>query len=418
MRTLLLSDGVTFHAFDSHSESPLSLVEVSGGARPKRFTLPEPLADILRTCGKPTSEAVLQERISEVLRVDLEQAKTLLNDFLIPQAILDDLQPPETLSKPPTPEPAARSVKGTVTLLSPQRVALMTRPLALLFNKWIVIAALVPTVISQYVLFTHITSHSFSPATLSGPDILIFLALSSLSGLWHELGHASALRSCGETEASIGWGLYLWFPVLYTDLSRAWRLSRGHRVIVDLGGIYFHLIFLCGLTYLACSLSYTGLLSIALLIDLEIAFALNPFFKMDGYWILADTLGISDLRGDVAELMFRAVRFDRSESIMWRKRDAFIATYCCASITFFVFTVWTLLRNIVFTIPLLRPEIESIYLLGHRNVGSGPHELLLLVQFIWHVLFLVVVALMLLRGLAAITARSLRWRGIGAHVDI
>ena len=51
--------------------------------------------------------------------------------------------------------------------------------------------------------------------------LLIFMLVSSF---FHELGHASACKYCGVKHGSIGLGLYLNFPVLYTDVTEIWKL--------------------------------------------------------------------------------------------------------------------------------------------------------------------------------------------------
>ncbi len=37
----------------------------------------------------------------------------------------------------------------------------------------------------------------------------------------------------------IGFGLYLYFPVLYTVVTGGWKLNRGHLGVVNLAGVYF-----------------------------------------------------------------------------------------------------------------------------------------------------------------------------------
>ena len=64
--------------------------------------------------------------------------------------------------------------------------------------------------------------------------LLVFMVVSSL---FHELGHASACKHFGIRHGGIGFGLYLNFPVLYTDVTEVWRLRRADRCIVNLGGV-------------------------------------------------------------------------------------------------------------------------------------------------------------------------------------
>ena len=83
---------------------------------------------------------------------------------------------------------------------------------------------------------------------------------------------------------------------MFSDVSECWRLTKHKRIIVDLGGIYFQIIFanICLLIYLVLSVPdflYATLFSLSIgLINL------NPFIKMDGYWLLSDILDIKNLK--------------------------------------------------------------------------------------------------------------------------
>src|SRR5678815_3557493 len=52
-----------------------------------------------------------------------------------------------------------------------------------------------------------------------GSTVSILMLLSLLGAFIHETGHASALVSYGCKQTEIGFGIYLYFPVLYTDVS-------------------------------------------------------------------------------------------------------------------------------------------------------------------------------------------------------
>ncbi len=141
------------------------------------------------------------------------------------------------------------------------------------------------------------------PATLSGtmawPGFLLFLG----SLLVHELGHASASAHFGAKPREIGFGMYLIYPVLYSDVTAAWQLRRWQRVIVDLGGPYLHM--------LTASIFFTGYLTTgwpgfwmaATLVFSVLVFSLNPIFRFDGYWVLADSLGVTNLSRQPATIL-------------------------------------------------------------------------------------------------------------------
>src|SRR5262249_4987824 len=105
---------------------------------------------------------------------------------------------------------------------------------------------------------------------------------------------------------SMGFGLYFAYPAFYTDCTESYRLSRWSRLRTDLGGIYFDLITMLGLMALYAFTRQELLLAAVLLMDLEIADQFSPVMRFDGYWALADLVGIPDffaLMGPVVRSM-------------------------------------------------------------------------------------------------------------------
>ena len=124
--------------------------------------------------------------------------------------------------------------------------------------------------------------------------ILILFVAFVLSAAFHEIGHGAGLRYGGGTVRAMGAGLYLVYPVFYTDITDAYRLGRGGKLRTSLGGFYFNLIFSLGVLGLYAVTHAEFLLIVMALIDLEIIYQMLPFVRMDGYWILADLTGIPD----------------------------------------------------------------------------------------------------------------------------
>ena len=123
------------------------------------------------------------------------------------------------------------------------------------------------------------------------------------SSFFHELGHASACKYFGVRHGGVGFGLYLTFPVLYTDVTEIWKLNRRQRCVVNLAGVYFQSY---GLILLLVAFFVTGddiLRYLILIMNLGFLMTLNPFFKFDGYWIASDLLGVPN----VAATFHRAV---------------------------------------------------------------------------------------------------------------
>lgn len=119
--------------------------------------------------------------------------------------------------------------------------------------------------------------------------------------LSHELGHAAASYRFGVKPKEIGIGLYLIFPVLYTDVTEIWRLSKTKRVIVNLGGLYVQLLInLLLIWFLVSNFGYADRITISrYLIQLNVAMmVINtiPFLKLDGYWLYSDLFSLPNLQ--------------------------------------------------------------------------------------------------------------------------
>ena len=147
------------------------------------------------------------------------------------------------------------------------------------------------------------------------PGGLLFFALGvCITAFLHEAGHAAACAWYGVPSGEIGFGLYLIFPVFYTDVTKAWRLSRHQRAVVDLGGIYFQLILIAALVPLAHARGGTDWLYFFILFNFYVILHnLNPLFKMDGYWLFSDLAGVPNLHRRTWSI-FREVVLGRAAS--------------------------------------------------------------------------------------------------------
>jgi putative peptide zinc metalloprotease protein len=112
----------------------------------------------------------------------------------------------------------------------------------------------------------------------------------------HELGHCTACTRYRSRPGAVGFGLYLIWPVLYADTNDSWRLDRRHRAIVDIAGIYFHLIASAACILTGYLLHSPVLFVISKSAILATAINLNPFFRFDGYWLITDLTGIPNIR--------------------------------------------------------------------------------------------------------------------------
>ena len=133
--------------------------------------------------------------------------------------------------------------------------------------------------------------------------LLLVTALLFASAAIHELGHATATRYGGATPGVMGVGVYLVWPVFYTDVSDAYRLDRRSRLRVDLGGVYFNALVIATCSGIYLATHYLPLLVFVVVAQLQALYQFVPFVRMDGYWILSDLVGVPNLFAYVAPVL-------------------------------------------------------------------------------------------------------------------
>lgn len=183
-----------------------------------------------------------------------------------------------------------------IKVLGPRVIDPVTRVLQFLYVPPIFILLLILIAIAHgWLYFVHGITRTIY-GVISRPGQMLFaLVLFLVAGIFHEFGHASALRYSGGKVRGMGAGIYLVYPIFYTDATDSYRLGRRAKVRTDIGGFYFELIFALGTMALYLVTGQEFLLSIMLLTDLQIVTELSPMVRFDGYWALADLTGIPDL---------------------------------------------------------------------------------------------------------------------------
>jgi len=186
-------------------------------------------------------------------------------------------------------------INARTTLLGPGMIDPITRVLKIFFAPPVLVPVLLIVALAHAWLYVVHGLGSAVRAVLYAPGLVLpLLGVLFVSGVFHEFGHAAALRYGGGRARGMGFGLYLVYPALYTDTTDSYRLGRWARVRTDLGGFYFHLIFALGLVVLYLLTGWEFVLVAVLLINLDIVYQCLPFVRFDGYWALADVTGIPD----------------------------------------------------------------------------------------------------------------------------
>ena len=135
----------------------------------------------------------------------------------------------------------------------------------------------------------------------------------------HELGHAYTATRFGCRVPTIGVALMVMMPVLYSDISDAYRLSSRRKGLWIAGvGVVAELGLAAVATLVWGFLPDGAIRSVVFVAAttswvMSLAVNLNPFMRFDGYYLLADGLGIPNLQD-------RAFAFGQ-----WRIRELLFA---------------------------------------------------------------------------------------------
>lgn len=124
----------------------------------------------------------------------------------------------------------------------------------------------------------------------------------------HEMGHALAAAYVGCRVPVMGIAFMMLVPVLYADVSDAWRLAdRRKRLVIDLAGVAAEL----GIASIASvawiflppgDLKTSAFIAASTSWIMSLSINLNPLMRFDGYYALSDFLGIENLEARASSL--------------------------------------------------------------------------------------------------------------------
>jgi putative peptide zinc metalloprotease protein len=355
-------------------------------------------------------------------RLSARNAKTLVEEKLNPLGVVannDGSQP--VLSKPDS-LLALNLRKGVI---APGAVRALTTVFYPFFLPPVVIGSVVALGALDWWLFTtHGVAQGVRDTVMQPMLFLLMMGLVVVSAFLHEVGHATGLRYGGGEPGVMGAGVYLAFPAFYTDVTDAYRLSKGGRLRTDLGGLYFNALFVLA-TFGAYFLTgFEPLLFLILVQHIEMAHQLLPFLRLDGYYVVADAVGVPDLFtriGPILKSMIPGRKSDARVTALKPWVRFFVTAWVCVVVPFLVFNLVLLLVHLP---RLLATGWESVHKNGGAaraaftdgnvlgGLGGGLQLLVLLLPFVGILYTLVRVFLRVGRRSWAWSADSYRKRGV------
>jgi putative peptide zinc metalloprotease protein len=179
--------------------------------------------------------------------------------------------------------------------------------------------------------------------------MLVLFGVTILSLAFHELGHAAACRYGGARPGRIGVGLYLVWPVFFSDVTDSYRLSRAGRLRTDLGGVYFNALVAVGAGAAYLASRYPLLLLIAVTQQLLIVDQFMPWVRLDGYHVVSDLIGVPDLFARIRPILASlkpGVTPDRRVTELKRWARVAVTTWVMTAITALIGIGLLLVTNI------------------------------------------------------------------------
>lgn len=137
--------------------------------------------------------------------------------------------------------------------------------------------------------------------SLSTEGLLGFAGALIVAKTLHELGHALVATRLGVRVGHMGVAFLVMWPMLYTDTSESWRLSKSRQRLAIAGAGIATELMIAGLATLGWALTQPSPLAKAFFYlattswILSLALNASPFMRFDGYFILSDWLDFPNL---------------------------------------------------------------------------------------------------------------------------
>lgn len=152
-------------------------------------------------------------------------------------------------------------------------------------------------------------------AQLWRPDVVwLYWPVWGITATLHELAHGFACKHYGGKVHAMGVGLYYFQPLFYCDVTDAWLFpQRRQRIVTHGAGLLMNLLIASLAVFLLPFLTANPLLTVIaawlfVISGVKSLFSLNPLIRLDGYFLLADLLGIDNLRTRAFGTLFIRVR--------------------------------------------------------------------------------------------------------------
>jgi putative peptide zinc metalloprotease protein len=200
------------------------------------------------------------------------------------------------------------------TLIPASATRFLARLLAPLFYGPVIALGILGLVVADVWLLRQASLTDAVDSILVDPPMLLsVIGILLAATVVHELGHAAACRYGGAAPGKIGVAVYIVYPAFFTDVTQSYRLGRAGRVRTDLGGVYFNALTIAGLTAVYAHTHSPAVLLAIVFVHVEALQQLLPLGRLDGYFVVADLVGVPDLFGRIGPILRSALPGRRTD---------------------------------------------------------------------------------------------------------
>ncbi|MGB9432218.1 MAG: efflux RND transporter periplasmic adaptor subunit, partial [Candidatus Acidiferrum sp.] len=178
-----------------------------------------------------------------------------------------------------------------------------------IYTLWFTTLTLIAFALTAFISVTHWSEigrdtfefYKFANKTVGDIVVLYFIILAIVTV--HEFAHAYVSKHFGARVTAMGFALVYLTPCFYTDTTEAEVLtSRYERFVVTIAGVWSELMICAIATFIWWGTPpdtplHNGAYIVMMLTGfMSIIMNWNPLMKLDGYHMLCDMIGISDLK--------------------------------------------------------------------------------------------------------------------------
>jgi putative peptide zinc metalloprotease protein len=183
------------------------------------------------------------------------------------------------------------------------------RNLQFMFTSWFIALTFALIAFMAYVFLTHwsqigadtLEYYTFTDKSVA--DLAEFWILFLIMAFFHESAHAVLCKHYGGGVHSTGFHLIYLTPAFFVDVSEVWvYANRFQRVVTALAGIWTELTICAVATAVWWGTPAGGSIhdlayKVVLIAGVAVVLMnLNPLIKLDGYYILSETVGIDEIK--------------------------------------------------------------------------------------------------------------------------